>query len=100
MYMIYCDTNTLVNCTEQQLDEIIKSNTGACVKINSNVWFIDSPKKNYMSCLHSTEDFFHDCIEQFTDKNTVFVITEIDNDSSFYNLPEEITVHCQTKNHN
>lgn len=92
MYMIYCDTSTLINCTPQDLDSIIKNNTSSAIQLNNNVWFANIKKTNYHSMLSAIEDFFYEHIDKLTAINSVFIITKIDN-NIMYDLPENVHLY-------
>ena len=90
MYMIYCEPDSMVNCTTSQLDDIIFKNTKDCIKLNERVWFTNIEKHDFLSFDSASYDFFHDYIKKYTDENSVFVIVELTH-SAMYNLPISIS---------
>ena len=89
MYMIYCELDSMVNCTAEQLNDIIVSNTEDCIKLNERVWFANIEKHKHSSYLSATEDFFYDHIEKYTNENSIFIIVELAR-SSMYNIPDSV----------
>ena len=85
--LIYCDTSTLVNCTQNDFEKIIATNISDFIQVNKNLWLVNVKKYNHNSYLSVTEDIFFDYFEKFLVDDSVFIITELSK-NCYYNLPQ------------
>ncbi len=92
MYMIYCDTTTLIDCDVQKFDNIIKNTSATSIKLNDNVWFLKIEKTSYFSGLSAGDEWFDNNISNYTNENSVVIITKLNKDTMF-ELPQPIAEH-------
>lgn len=90
LFLIYCDTNTLIDCNSEQFNAIIEKHTPFSIQINKNLWIANIEKTDYSSFLAKEEDFFYDFIEPVSDEDSILAILKFDPKDGIYQFPESV----------
>ena len=99
LLFLYCNVAT-IKCTQNDFEDIIKTNAVSSIKIDDCSWIIEIHKTNFDSLLGAEEDFYNSIIKPLATHKSIIAISEITNRFDG-NLPQPVTdfISEKLKNH-
>lgn len=85
--LLYCNVETLVNCSQKKLEEILNESFSFVNQIDDRLWYVVAHPDEIGFGTGAIEDSFNRAFNAISNENSIIVLTELGK-NSMYELPD------------